>query len=360
MPELNVTGLKLDSRLTSMDTPQRFRSSQPLGSSQGCNKLEMDANPFRAVGPTRVHKTLDGRIHGDLLMWEYGEILGPRHRRSSAAAISNDLNRTATFQTPSGHLTSLLPPFPILRAASIPQNRFDVGIGVTTHCLPYALQNRATDLNMAADPLRRFKPRSQLQLRLSVANGLQTLTTPYTATQYCEFNTSRMRVRVTRNATLTTFVDSFHSCSFRYYDPFKSPDFNQVNAIRLIIDFGLWKLKLESFVSSISINVLESCFKFNACLVRSTYKYIHTYFNSVLGLHSGAMMIIDSRSRDYPFRGSRLLSTLGLTQGLGRNRSCYSSIYRCIGTLIKIGVRPPAHVQTVPKLSSTWTIAASQ
>ncbi|KAJ7118491.1 hypothetical protein C8R43DRAFT_960453 [Mycena crocata] len=27
---------------------------------------------FRAVGPTRVHKTLDGRIHGDLLMWEYG------------------------------------------------------------------------------------------------------------------------------------------------------------------------------------------------------------------------------------------------------------------------------------------------
>ncbi|KAJ7118487.1 hypothetical protein C8R43DRAFT_1153672 [Mycena crocata] len=285
----------------------------------------------------------------------------PRHRRSSAAAISNDLNRTATFQTPSGHLTSLLPPFP-----NPPRRQYPSKSLRRRHwsyqriAYPMLLQNRATDLNMAADPLRRFKPRSQLQLRLSVANGLQTLTTPYTATQYCEFNTSRMRVRVTRNATLTTFVDSFHSCSFRYYDPFKSPDFNQVNAIRLIIDFGLWKLKLESFVSSISINVLESCFKFNACLVRSTYKYIHTYFNSVLGLHSGAMMIIDSRSRDYPFRGSRLLSTLGLTQGLGRNRSCYSSIYRCIGTLIKIGVRPPAHVQTVPKLSSTWTIAASQ
>ncbi|KAJ7151279.1 hypothetical protein C8R43DRAFT_1127564 [Mycena crocata] len=194
------------------------------------------------------------------------------------------------------------------------------------------------------------------------------------------------------------FKFAFALCSFRYYDPFKSLDFNQVNAIRLRPSLT------HKITLAYRIIVLESRFEFSVCLVHSTYKYIHTYFNSVLGLHSGAMMIIDSRTgnaeimllvsqvtkirtlvqrhpilhsvmhipvynshrvqltkgRDYPFRGSRLLSTLGLTQGLGRNRSCYSSIYRCIGTLIKIGVRPPAHVQTVPKLSSTWTIAASQ
>ncbi|KAJ7151273.1 hypothetical protein C8R43DRAFT_485099 [Mycena crocata] len=95
---------------------------------------------------------------------------GPRHRRSSAAAISNDLNRTATFQTPSGHLTSLLPPFPNPPRRQYPSKSLrHRHWSYQRTAYPMLLQNRATDSNMAADPLRHFKLRRQLQLRLSAS-----------------------------------------------------------------------------------------------------------------------------------------------------------------------------------------------
>ncbi|KAJ7154012.1 hypothetical protein C8R43DRAFT_444355 [Mycena crocata] len=92
----------------------------------------------------------------------------PRHRRSSAAAAHNDLNCAATFQPTFGTSVPIPRPF-----SSAPRRQYP---SKSLRCrryqriaYPMLVQNCATDSNMTADSLRRFKLRCQLQFWLSVS-----------------------------------------------------------------------------------------------------------------------------------------------------------------------------------------------